>query len=178
MHQKVVISGGPGTGKSTVISTLQELDYACMPEVSRNVTIEAQKQGIDQLFLQDPLVFSELLLNQRINQYRKADEMKNELVFFDRGIPDVMGYLDYLGVSYPEIYRVRSSELRYSKVFMMPPWKKIYHTDNERYESFEQSLRIYDELKKTYERLGYEYEIIPEASVENRIEFILSAIGT
>ena len=161
-----------------MISTLQELDYACMPEVSRNVTIEAQKQGIDQLFLQDPLVFSELLLNQRINQYREAEEMKNELVFFDRGIPDVMGYLDYLGVSYPEVYRVRSLELRYSKVFMMPPWKKIYHTDNERYESFEQSLRIYDELKKTYERLGYEYEIIPEASVENRIEFILSAIGT
>ena len=176
MHQKVVISGGPGTGKSTVISFLEELEYKCMPELSRTVTREAQKRGVDQLFLEDPLVFSELLLNGRINQYRMAEEMHDELVFFDRGIPDVMGYLDYLGVSYPEIYRLKSAELRYSKVFMMPPWEKIYRTDNERYESYQQSMKIYEDLKSTYVRLGYEIEIIPLASVENRVEFILQAL--
>jgi predicted ATPase len=177
MHQKVVISGGPGTGKSTVISTLQELEYVCMPELSRIVTLQAQKRGIDQLFLEDPLVFSELLLNGRINQYKMAEEMSDELIFFDRGIPDVMGYLDYLGVSYPELYQVKSKELRYTRVFMMPPWKKIYRKDNERYENFEQSMRIFSELKKTYARLGYQFEIVPEASVENRVEFILRSLG-
>ena len=177
MHQKVVITGGPGTGKSTVISTLQQLEYSCMPEISRTVTREAQSRGIDQLFLQDPLVFSELLLKGRINQYEMADELRDEVVFFDRGIPDVMGYLNYLGVAYPELYRIKSHELRYTKFFMMPPWEKIYQTDNERYESFEQSMRIYNDLKNAYSDLGYEFEIIPEASVENRVKFILKTLG-
>ena len=132
MHLKVVITGGPGTGKSTVISSLERLQFACMPEVSRTVTREAQRRGVDQLFLQEPL---------------------------------------------PELYRSKSMELRYTRVFMMPPWEKIYRTDNERYESFEQSLRIYAELKKAYTSLGYEFEIIPEASVDNRVEFILNRLG-
>lgn len=177
MHQKVVITGGPGTGKSTVISSLQQLEFACMPEVSRTVTREARNRGVDQLFLTEPLLFSELLLNSRINQYEQSEELNEELVFFDRGIPDVMGYLDYLGMDYPETYRVKSMEFRYSRVFMMPPWEKIYRTDNERYESFEQSLRIYSELKKAYTSLGYEFDIIPEASVDNRVEFILKRLG-
>ena len=73
MHLKVVITGGPGTGKSTVIEALQKR-YTCMPEISRSVTREAQNRGIDQLFLQDPLVFSELLLKERINQYEMAEK--------------------------------------------------------------------------------------------------------
>ncbi len=175
MHQKVVITGGPGTGKSTVITALQN-QYTCMPEVSRSVTRDAQKQGIDQLFLHDPLIFSELLLKERINQYEAAEKFADETIFFDRGIPDVMGYLDYLEVEYPEQFRRESLERRYDRIFMMPPWKKIYQTDSERYESFDQSLLIFERLKSTYSTLGYHFEIIPEASVENRIEFILNAI--
>ena len=160
-----------------MISTLEQLEFACMPEVSRTVTREAQSRGVEQLFLQEPLFFSELLLNSRINQYEQSEKLDGELVFFDRGIPDVMGYLDYLGMDYPELYRLKSMELRYTRVFMMPPWEKIYRTDNERYESFEQSLLIYNELKKAYTSIGYEFEIIPEASVENRVEFILNSLG-
>ncbi len=147
-----------------------------MPEVSRSVTREAQNRGIDQLFLQDPLVFSELLLKERINQYEMAEKFADEIIFFDRGIPDVMGYLDYLGVEYPELFRMESHQRRYDRILMMPPWKKIYQTDSERYESFDQSLLIFEKLKRTYAELGYPFEIIPEASVDNRIEFILNAI--
>ena len=177
MHKKVVITGGPGTGKSTVITALQN-QYTCMPEVSRSVTREAQMRGIDQLFLKDPLVFSELLLKERINQYQRAEESSEGTIFFDRGIPDVMGYLDFLGVEYPERFRAESLQRRYDRVLMMPPWKKIYQTDTERYESFDQSLLIFEALKNTYSKLGYSFEIIPEASVDNRIEFILNAIGS
>jgi len=51
MQQKIVITGGPGTGKSTIIEELTKLNYICMPEISRDITLNAKKKGIDQLFL-------------------------------------------------------------------------------------------------------------------------------
>ena len=49
-----VIIGGPGTGKTSIIDELKARGYCCYPEISREVTMEAKKQGIDQLFLEQP----------------------------------------------------------------------------------------------------------------------------
>ena len=57
----IVITGGPGTGKTTIIDAFIEQGYACFPEISRQITLEAKKEGIEQLFLERPLLFSELL---------------------------------------------------------------------------------------------------------------------
>jgi predicted ATPase len=95
MQQKIVIIGGPGTGKSTVLNELISRGFHCKPEISREVIIKAQKKGIDQLFLTDPLLFSKLLLEGREQQYIEANECKDEIVFFDRGIPDAHAYMNY-----------------------------------------------------------------------------------
>ena len=68
----IVITGGPGTGKTTIIDALIEQGYACFPEISRQITLEAKKQGIEQLFLEKPLLFSELLLEGRKKQHLQA----------------------------------------------------------------------------------------------------------
>jgi len=176
MQQKIVITGGPGTGKSTVIEELIQLQYTCMPEISRKITLDARQKGIEQLFLKKPLLFSQLLLDGRENQFYQAEEKNKEIVFFDRGIPDVHGYMNYLGVDYPQNYIEKSMKLRYSYVFMMPPWQKIYITDNERYESFEQSLAIHNHLKRTYLELDYKIVEVPTGTVQKRIKFILNKI--
>lgn len=84
-HRKIVITGGPSTGKTSVIDSLTELGYVCFPEISRQVTLEARKLGIEQLFLEDPILFSEKLLEGRIKQYIEAEKHSNHLVFLDRG---------------------------------------------------------------------------------------------
>lgn len=58
----IVLIGGPSSGKTTLINTLIEKGHICYPEISREVIKEAQQKGIDQLFLENPLLFSELLL--------------------------------------------------------------------------------------------------------------------
>jgi predicted ATPase len=60
---------------------------------------------------------------------------------------------------------------------MMPPWQEIYITDSERYESFEQSLAIYNHLKKTYLELDYEIVEVPIGTISKRVNFILNAIN-
>ncbi len=176
MQKKIVITGGPGTGKSAVIEALEKDDYSCMPEISRQITIEAQKTGISQLFLSDPLLFSEKVLQGRVEQFKQANLKQTPIVFFDRGIPDVHGYMNYLGVNYPNLYLDTSKVYQYTYVFIMPPWKEIYKSDNERYENYEQSLVIFNHLKNTYEALGYDLNIVPKGTIEERKAYILNKI--
>ena len=176
MQQKIVITGGPGTGKSTVIEELGERKFRCMKEISREVTLNARNSGVDQLFLTKPLLFSELLLEGRINQYLEAERQNHPVVFFDRGIPDVHAYMNYMGVDYPDIYINKSKQYIYDKILLMPPWEEIYTSDEGRYENFEQSLAIYNHLKNAYLELDYEITEIPFGPIDVRVDFILNAI--
>ena len=176
MQQKIVLIGGPGTGKSSVLKEFVRRGYECMPEVSRKVTLKAQKEGIDQLFLENPLLFSKLLLEQREQQFKEAMLSDKKLVFFDRGIPDIHAYMDYLKTEYPHTYIEKSLQYKYNKVFMLRPWKEIYTQDNERYESFEQAIELDKFLRKTYESLGYSIIDTPFDTVKNRCDFILNSL--
>ncbi len=173
-NKRIVITGGPGTGKSSVISNLESKGHYCFHEISRQITLEAQEQGIDQLFLDDPLLFSEKLLEARIKQHHNAGEPSGNLVFLDRAIPDVVAYMDYFGTAYPSKFRDACNDHKYNLIFLMPPWDEIYETDNERYESFEQAQNIYEYLKKAYITFGYQPIEVPKQSIENRSNFILN----
>ncbi|MFV5692312.1 AAA family ATPase [Flavobacterium sp. LT1R49] len=173
----IVIIGGPGTGKSTIIDGLVANGYCCYPEISRQVTLEAQKQGIEQLFLTNPLLFSELLLEGRKKQFQSALEEPHKIVFIDRGIPDVVAYMHYIGDSYPTFFDLACQEYKYTKIFILPPWEEIYTSDTERYENFEQAKDINSHLVTTYNKYGYELIEVPKDSVDNRILFILDKIS-
>ena len=173
----IVITGGPGTGKTTIIDALIEQGYACFPEISRQITLEAKKQGIEQLFLEKPLLFSELLLEGRKKQHQQASQDQAEIVFLDRGIPDILAYMHYIGDSYPSFFDQASKEHNYSKVFVLPPWEDIYESDEARYENFEQAKLIYNHLKETYQIYGYSLIEVPQGTVEERIQFILKQLA-
>lgn len=172
----IVIIGGPGSGKTTIINKLLELGYCCYNEISRQVTIDAQKQGIEQLFLTNPLLFSELLLDGRKKQFLSAKNESSDVVFIDRGIPDILAYLDYVGQSYPASFDAACRENSYSKIFILPPWEEIFVGDSERYENYEQGKLIYEYLKKTYKFYGYELTEVPKDTLENRVLFILNRV--
>jgi predicted ATPase len=147
-----------------------------MPEISREVTLKAQKEGIDQLFLEQPLLFSQMLLEGREQQYLEAEKNDTDIVFFDRGIPDVHAYMNFLGNEYPTVYKEKSNKYLYNKVFMCAPWESIYKSDNERYETFEQAIEIDTFLKDAYKELGYEIINVPFGTVKERCDFILQSL--
>jgi predicted ATPase len=175
--KRILIIGGPGTGKSTLIAALEAKKYVCFHEISRQVTAAAQKRGIDQLFLTEPLLFSELLLKGRIQQFEDAEKLDAELAFYDRGIPDVAAYMDYTGDTYPDLFRDACKKYTYDATFILAPWKEIYEQDNERYESFEQAKTIQKYLITTYENYGYNLINVPFGTVSERIAFILNSLN-
>lgn len=177
MKQLVVITGGPGTGKTTIVEALIEQGYSCFPEISRQITLEAKQQGIEQLFLEKPLLFSELLLKGRKKQYQSACADQSDLVFLDRGLPDILAYMHYIGDSYPAFFDKACKDHQYQTVFLLPPWEEIYQSDEARYENYEQAKLIYIHLKETYEKYGYNLIEIPTGTIEERVLFLLGQIS-
>ena len=174
--KRIVITGGPGTGKSSVINALTERGFTCLEEISREVTLEAKKEGIDQLFLTEPLRFSEALLQGRLQQYHQAHSLPMDIVFYDRGIPDIIAYMDFTKLNYPEDFTKACHSHPYDAVFILKPWKAIYKTDNERYENFEDAKIIHKYLVNTYQSYNYQLIDVPFDTVEKRTDYILNII--
>ena len=151
-------------------------NFVCLQEISRQVTLDAQKKGIEQLFLTEPLLFSDMLLEGRKKQFFEASSKNNQFTFLDRGIPDVVAYMDYLGTNYPERFRDACKNHSYDHVFILAPWQQIYMSDNERYENFDQAVLIHDHLVNTYSQYGYELHDVPFNSIEKRTDFILNIV--
>lgn len=147
-----------------------------MSEISRAVTLQAKKDGIDQLFVTNPLLFSEKLLEGRENQYIEADESNEALCFFDRGIPGIYAYMRYFNTEIPEVFFEKSKKYRYTKVFQFLPWEDIYTSDNERYETYEQAVIISKFLHDAYTELDYHIINVPFASIKKRCDFILNSL--
>ncbi|WP_297803160.1 ATP-binding protein [uncultured Polaribacter sp.] len=178
MQQKILLIGGPGTGKTSVLNELIKRDYFCFPEISREVTLKAQQQGIEQMFLAQPLLFSQMLLEGREQQFIDAIKSDSKLVFFDRGIPDIHAYMDYFKTKYPAIFIEKSKQYIYDKVFHFSPWKDIHETDNERYETFEETKAIDVFLMKSYLDLGYNIIDVPFGSIDERTNFVLNSLSS
>ncbi|WP_115463139.1 AAA family ATPase [Winogradskyella aurantiaca] len=177
MTKRVVITGGPSTGKTTLINSLKEKGFLCFDEISRQVTLEARQEGIEQLFLKDPLLFSKKLLEGRTEQFLRSYSIDESVVFYDRGIPDVLAYMDYIGDTYPQEFIDQCQNHRYDSVIILNPWKRIYSRDGERYETFEQALQIHRHLVDTYKHYGYALTELPEDSVNNRIQILLDSLN-
>jgi predicted ATPase len=177
MAKKIVITGGPSTGKTTLINHLALKGFRCFEEISRKITREARDEGIEHFFLEDPLRFSEKILNARTEQYMASDTITEPCVFLDRGIPDVLAYMDFADQQYPEEFVQKCLTHRYDAVFVLKPWLEIYANDNERYESFEEAKEIHSHLMQTYSRFNYQILQLPEDTVEKRIEFMLEYLN-
>ena len=125
----------------------------------------------------DPKGFNMKILNARIEQYRMTREANEKTIFFDRGIPDILAYMDFFRQTYDSVFNTACETMKYDLVFLMPPWKEIHISDDERYESFEESVGIYHCIKRIYENFSFNPIIVPKRSIVDRVEFILDQIN-
>jgi predicted ATPase len=173
--KRIVISGGPGFGKTSILNRLQELGYTCFPEISRSIIQDQLIFGGDILPWKNLEAFSRLVFEKRVQQYTEGAE--NLLSFYDRGIPDVLAYLMLEEYALPEVYTKAMFEYSYNDpVFITPPWQEIYTNDAERKESFEKACRVHEEIHLVYSQLGYRIIDIPKTTIDGRLDFIINTI--
>jgi predicted ATPase len=172
-----VLTGGPGAGKSTLVDALASAGYARSVEAGRSIIRDQVSIGGPALPWRDPGLYAELQLCWDIRSYRLARE-RHEPVFFDRGIPDVVGYLELVGLPVPAHMRKAVEVFRYDPLaFVAPPWPEIYGQDKERRQTFDEAERTFEVMTRTYAASGYELVTIPRASIGERVRFILETAG-
>jgi predicted ATPase len=168
-----VITGGPGSGKTTLLDALEKAEYRRSIEAGRAVIQQQLATGGDALPWRDRVQFADLMLAWEIRSYEEALQASGP-VFFDRGVPDVVGYLRLIGEAIPNHMKEAATRYRYNpRVFIAPPWPEIYCRDRERKQDFEEAVRTCEAMMATYAELGYELVEIPKMPISGRVKFVI-----
>lgn len=171
-----VVTGGPGGGKTTLLAALAAAGHVIAPEAGRAIIRDQLAIDGPALPWRDRALFAELMLNFDLRSHGEA-QAGTVPVFFDRGVPDSVGYLRLCGLPVPDHLDRAAHAFRYARiVFAAPPWREIYAEDAERKQDFAEAERTYEAVTAAYRDHGYELVELPRADVEARVAFVLDRV--
>ncbi|HFK0788605.1 TPA: AAA family ATPase [Legionella pneumophila] len=171
-----ILTGGPGSGKTSVLTALAQKGFLTVPEVGRKIIKEQQLIAGNAIHTGDRDAFLELMLRYSLEDYQQMQQ-EQTAVFFDRGIPDLYSYAK--AFCHKENSQVNHAveQYRYCQtVFLFPPWEEIYTNDRERQQDFREAMQTYMALKEGYQHCGYILIEVPLLPVEGRFNFILKIL--
>jgi len=175
-NMKIVISGGPCSGKTSVVEKFQEKGYYTLPEPARILGEELGIKFSNEIRGKKRFEINNLVFEKYLEQETRIP--KNKIAILDTGMPDNIPFYSLYcsGMEIPEKY-LKACKNRYSKVFMLIPLDS-YETDGVRGENKEEAFTIYQMKDKIYKEIGYTVTPVPlfsknkEESINKRVEFI------
>ena len=146
-----IVSGGAGSGKTTVLQELARLGFQHAPEIAREIIQEQVKASGKALPWKDVEAYVHLVLQRSIVSYLRCTSASTPLSC-DRGIPDILCYARRVGLREHDDIQNACREYRYAlRVFLAPPWKEIYRTDAERKDDFADAEGTFTQLERFIE---------------------------
>ena len=174
--RRIVLTGGPGSGKTSLIEALEQRGLPRTFETGRAIIRGQVEVGGTALPWADREAYARLMLAMDSRTHAGAEALSGP-VFFDRGVPDVVGYLRLCGLPIPEDLAAAAVNLRYDPlVFIAPPWSEIFTNDAERKQDFAEAARTHAVMAQVYAELGYTLVELPRISVEDRVDFVLERV--
>lgn len=165
--KKVVITGGPCSGKTTVINILNEKGYYVIGEIARKVLLERKNN----LLNKDEFAIRQTIMAERqIAKEKGLETRKEKLVIFDRSLIDILAYCRYFDINHPKIINNINLSKNYDFVFILDPLP--FEKDEVRIENEEDALTIHNLLYDIYKNLGYNIIQVPVMNIEKRINFM------
>lgn len=169
--KRFIITGAPGSGKTSVIRQLELEGFSVVEEAATDVIAAAQAEGISEPW-EDPSFIDAIARLQKERETRSSGPQL-DVQFFDRSSVCTAALARYLG--YPlspflnaELERIQRESVYEKQVFFVRNLGFITPTDARRI-SFEDSLRFETIHQQTYESFGFELVYIEPGSVTQRV---------
>ncbi len=173
MQKKYIITGSPGTGKTTLIKALKKKGFSTISEISRKVIIAQQHEKGNAYPWGDIETYASLVYYKT----KKILREQPESIFMDRSLVDTMAYLTFSNKKIPkELLEFPYQKYYHKTVFFAPSWEEIYEIDAQRPQQFIALNGLQEILWSTYEKLGFTCVLLPKADVLSRIDFVLDKI--
>jgi predicted ATPase len=169
-----VITGGPSSGKTTTVNILRERGYVTTIEHARHY-IDTQRvtgRTVEEIRA-NQLVFQRGILDMQIEEEKALDPEAR--VFLDRALPDALAYYRFLGLEADGDYLARIRPGVYRAVFVLDLLPLA--ADYARTEDRAAQIKIHRLLTEVYAELGYRPRAVPALPPEDRVDFILAALG-
>jgi len=188
MHEskRIIIDGTVGAAKTTCIlgvstANRKSVRQPCLEDLGYPVTGEAIRTAIANISSkgQNPFgdldIFFDLALDISADMHKKAE--KNDITFFERGIPYLRLLADYFGYTIGRKYYEYCEKFKYdSPVFIFKPILSFdmtvpaYGEPPEKIFTLKQRLIQHQDVIKIYSELGYEIIEIPVFTEKNIAE--------
>ena len=172
-----ILTGTPGSGKTSVINELASLGHSVIHEAATDIIIDQQQKKNSEPW-KAPLFIDLIIDLQQKRQINLSSASSPTTIhFYDRSPFCTYALSEYL--KFPpslkllnEIARIESSQTYMKQIFFMQNLGDCTPTDARKI-SYEESL-IFEEIhRKIYTQFGYEIIEIPFMSVEKRAHFIM-----
>ncbi|MFM5924903.1 MAG: AAA family ATPase [Novosphingobium sp.] len=173
LPRQAVLTGAPGAGKTTLLHAAAAAGIRTSPEVARRIL---QEPGGMELRETDPLGFAEAMVEAHAREF-ELHRAGQGPVLFDRGFPDVVGFLDVSGLPVPKAIDAICRDRRYTgPILRAPAWAAIYAQDAERIQDWEQAVASDKAVTAAWKRYGYAVTDLPLASVAERLTALVRSL--
>ena len=172
--KQIVLSGAPGTGKSSLLNFIQEQNpwVKIIHEPAREIIKEQKLIAGRGHMGEDPELFCHLFLSRCLYNIKLNTPPPSEQVVFDRSVIDCLAYAYYFRIPVDPFLRAAKLKATDQQCFLFHPWSAIYCNDHERTIGFEESCKFQECFIKAFKEAGISSLNMPQGSLEERYEFI------
>jgi predicted ATPase len=169
--RKYVLTGGPGSGKSSIILALEQRGEYVIREAAEDYIKLRQAQGTPTPWKEAD--FQQKILDLQVQRESRINPAASR-VFIDRGIHDGLAYAGQDTETYNRILE-HTFAVNYEKIFLVELLDDV-NTTAVRRENTEQAKFLEKLLYMTYWNAGYDPMMIVPNPLDKRVEDILRTI--